>query len=570
MVIIAIFQMNTMVGQIEPIGPIIAQLYEWTKSMGDFSSDAANAVAVDALGNVYSTGFFQGTVDFDPDTIGIHELDSEGSYDIFVLKLDALGNFVWAKNMGGTEADSGHAISVDEDSNVYITGYFTNTADFDPDEVVTYTLFSEGEEDIFVSKLDASGNFIWAKHLGGPFNDKGNSIALDNLGAVYTTGFFQDTADFNPDAVGTYDLSSEGSTDIFISKLDSSGDFVTAIKIGGPEADVGNSIALDVSGNIYTTGYFEDTVDFDPSVGVRILVSDGDKDIFVSKLDNNLLFRRGKRMGGIGQDVGNGITVGPAGNVYTTGFFEDTADFDPQAFLSHNLTSLGGLDIFVSKLSSSINFRWAKRMGDSGLDTAFAISIDAAGKVYTTGYFSETVDFNPGPGTHELDSDGSTDIFISKLSASGNYIWAKRMGGDGSDSGNSIRVSENLSVYTVGGFDDIVDFHPGTAIDEFVSEGFGDIFIQKLSIPTFSFPSSSSSPAKVFPNPTSDKVTLDLGRLFKRITLNVKNFNGELISTHTYKNKEEINFKIEDNPGIYFVEIVVNGGKYETLKIIKE
>ncbi len=570
-VYIGIFQINTMLGQIAPIGPIgNAQIYEWAKSMGDVSIDGAKSVDVDTLGNVYTTGFFQGTVDFDPDPVGIHELVSEGSNDVFVSKLDASGNFVWAKKMGGTEADSGHGIRVDTAGNAYITGYFTDTADFDPDVVVVHNLISDGGEDIFISKLDTSGNFVWAKKMGGPLDDKGNSIILDDLGGVYTTGFFRDIADFDPDGVGTHNLTSTGNTDIFISKLDDAGNFVGAKRIGGMGYDVGNSIALDVSGNIFTTGYFEETVDFDPGAGIRNLDSAGDRDVFVSKLDNTGLFVGAKRMGGTGEDVGNGIATGLGGNVYTTGSFEGVADFNPNTVLAYTLFSQGGKDIFISKLDASGSFIWAKGIGGSGLDAAFSISIDLAGKVYTTGYFSQTVDFNPGPDTYDLSSNGSTDIFILKLGTLGHFTWAKKMGAGIADTGNAITVDENLNVYTVGWFDETVDFDPGTGIDDHVSEGFTDIFIQKLGTLAVPLPPSSSISSKVFPNPTSENLTLNLGQVSKSTTLSVKNFNGELISTETYKNKEKIDFEVAGKPGIYFVEIVDMGGKRETHKIIKE
>ena len=142
---------------------------------------------------------------------------------------------------------------------------------------------SVGDWDIFVSKLDSSGNFLWAKQLGGTLPDLGYSIALDAFGNVYTTGLFQVTADFDPGA-DTFNMTSAGSFDIFISKLDSSGNFLWAKQLGGASDDYGYSIAVNTSGNVYTTGYFQDTADFDPGADTLNMFSVGGLDIFVHKM----------------------------------------------------------------------------------------------------------------------------------------------------------------------------------------------------------------------------------------------------------------------------------------------
>src|SRR5674476_671097 len=120
-------------------------------------------------------------------------------------------SLVWAKNMGGASDDYVNSIAVDASGNVYTTGYFLGTVDFDPG-AGTYNLTSAGGYDIFISKLDASGNFVWAKNMGGASDDRGTSIAVDASGNVYTTGSFRGTADFDPGA-GTYNLTSAGSGD---------------------------------------------------------------------------------------------------------------------------------------------------------------------------------------------------------------------------------------------------------------------------------------------------------------------------------------------------------------------
>jgi hypothetical protein len=457
---------------------LTAQNFEWAKRIGGGNHDEGLSIALDASGNVYTVGFFQGTVDFDPGT-GTYNLTSAGDADIFISKLDPSGNYVWAKQMGGTSHDEGVSIAIDASGYVYTTGVFWGTADFNPG-AGTYELTSFAGPDIFISKLDASGNFVWARQIGGISTDVSTAIALDTSGNVYTTGYFWGTPDFDP-GPGTYNLTSFGSLDVFISKLDAFGNFVWAKQLGGADFDYSQSIALDASGNVYTTGWFEGKGDYDPGAGTCNLTSAGDFDIFISKLDATGSFVWAKRMGGTSFEVGNSINIDTSGNVYTTGNFEGTADFDPGAGV-YNLNA-SHKDIFISKLDASGDFIWAKRIGGSSDDTGISIDLDATGGVYYTGFFSNTVDFDPGTGTYNLSAMGDPDICISKLDASGNFLWACRLGGISFELGMSIAFDASGYVYTTGNFLDVVDFDPGSGIYNLTPLGDYDVFIHKLCTP---------------------------------------------------------------------------------------
>ncbi|TRX04688.1 T9SS type A sorting domain-containing protein [Flavobacterium gawalongense] len=386
-------------------------------------------------------------------------------------------NLAWAKQMGGTGIDVSKSIAVDAVGNVYTTGYFQGTADFDPSAGV-YNLTSAGSTDVFVTKLDATGNLVWAKAMGSTVSDIGQGISTDAAGNVYINGYFQGTADFDPNA-GIFNLTSAGVQDIFVTKLDVAGNLVWAKAMGGTASDFGNGISTDAAGNVYTTGYFAGTVDFDPNAGVSNLTSAGVQDIFVSKLDTTGNLVWAKAMGGIASDAGYGITTDAAGNVYTTGYFTGTVDFDPNAGVS-SLTSAGGQDIFVSKLDATGNLVWAKAMGGINTDIGYGISSDAAGNVYTTGYFTGTVDFDPNAGVSSLTSAGGQDIFVSKLDATGNLVWAKAMGGTSSDIGYGISTDAVGNVYTTGYFQGTVDFDPNAGVSNLTSAGFADVFVTKL------------------------------------------------------------------------------------------
>ncbi len=452
--------------------------FHWANGIGGGGYDDSRSVTVDNAGNVYATGSFDSIVDFNPGTTTFN-LTSAGAGDIFVTKFNSSGTFVWAKRFGGTADDGGRSVKTDANGNVYVTGQFQGTTDFDPNEG-TFNLTAAGNADIFVVKLDVHGNLVWAKQLGGTSTDIGYSIAVDAGGNVFTSGYFTNTADFDPGA-GTVSLNAPGSWDIFISKLDAAGNYVWAKQIGGSSNDASYALTLDPAGNIYTTGTFFGTADFDPGAGVFNLVANGTTwgDIFVSKLDNAGNFVWASQMGGIDYDEGHSIGIDAQGNVYTAGIFSLTADFDPSAATS-NMVSAGGKDIFVSKLDASGNFVWAKQMGGNNQDWCSSMAVDAAGNVYTTGYFTSIADFNPGGGTNNLTSAGDWDAYISKLDNSGSFLWVKQIGSIIQETGQSIAIDNNGNLYTSGNFSGTVDFNPGSGAYNLAYVASQDVFLLKL------------------------------------------------------------------------------------------
>jgi hypothetical protein len=459
------------------ITSIKAQTYEWAKSMGGGFGEQGNSITTDASGNVYTTGWFTETADFNPGS-GTFNLTSNGAQDAYIQKMDTSGNFLWAKSFGGTGYEYGYGIITDPAGNVYVTGIFEGTVDFDPGAGVV-NLTSSGGQDVFIQKLDASGNFLWTRSFGA---DLGLSIALDASGNIFTSGTFSGTVDFDP-GIGITNLTSAGNFDGFVHKMDASGNFLWVKSFGGTGLDAGASLAVDASGNVYTTGSFENIADFDPGSGTMNLTSAGYDDFFIQKLDasGNLLWA--KSVGGMYQDAGNAIALDASGNVFTTGVFVGTVDFDP-GMGTTNLTTAGGNmhDAFVQKLDTDGNFLWARSLGGSSYDKGYSISTDSYGNVYTIGSFSGTVDFDPGPGTVNLSAANAMEFFIQKMGASGNYAWVESIGGSSSVAiGNDISVDASNNVYLTGWFKGFVDFDPGPGTVNLTSYGGSDIFVQKWS-----------------------------------------------------------------------------------------
>jgi len=364
--------------------------------------------------------------------------------------------WLWAKQAGGTSGDFGQSIAIDSSGNSYVTGYFYGTASFG-----TTTLESSGYADIFVTKLDSSGNWLWAQKAGGTTsNDSGCSITIDSSGNSYVTGYFYETASF-----GDTNLTGDGGDDIFVAKLGSNGNWLWAQRAGGTGWDIGYGIATDSSGNSYVTGCFYGTASF----GNITLTSGGGNDIFVAKLDSDGNWIWAQKAGGTDSDFGYDIAIDSSGNSYVTGYFAGTASFGDT-----NLTSGGGNDIFIAKLDSNGNWPWAQRAGGSYWDMGYSIAIDSSGNSYVTGNFGETASF----GTTTLTSIGADDIFVAKLDSNGNWLWAKQAGGTSSVAyGYSIATDSSGNSYVTGFFyADTASFGSITL----TSSGDSDIFVTKL------------------------------------------------------------------------------------------
>ena len=441
-------------------------------------------MAIDGQGNVYFVGEIGSTGNYDVDPgPGVYILNGANGI-VVIFKLNTAGGFVWAKQMPDITTEG---IRVDAAQNVYLGGHYSLTKDFDPGPAV-YNLTGVGQNDIFSLKLDAAGNFLWAKSQGGLLGDIAFSIALSASGTFYNTGYFAGTSDFDP-GPGVFNLTAANLTDTYISALDADGNFLWAKRISGGQ-NIAHYITTNVLGNIIIAGLFSGTTDFDPGGGVTNLTSAGSSDIYILKLDAIGNFIWAKSMGGISADIAEAVVLDPLGNVYATGRFNLTADFDPGPG-TFNLTATGNTDgitdVFVLKLAANGNFVWAKQMGSPAVDVGNDIATDAEANVYTTGFFQGIADFDPGAAIFNLTSKGSADIFISKLTTDGNFVWAVSFGSGSADRGEAIAANAAGSVYCAGNFLGEVDFDPGpgTAIlDASTNETFVLKFGPGIVLPT--------------------------------------------------------------------------------------
>ncbi|MEO6304373.1 MAG: T9SS type A sorting domain-containing protein, partial [Bacteroidia bacterium] len=294
------------------------------------------------------------------------------------------------------------------------------TIDLDPG-LPSYTVTSAGGYDLFISKLDPLGDLIWTKTSGGLSTDAVMNLVLDASSNVYSIGNFSGTVDFDPSsAVTTLTSNTSGSSDIFISKFDSNGNFKWAKNFGGTSINLPYSIAIDNDQNVYSTGFYIGVTDFDPANSNAIYGTYGNCDAFLLKLDSTGNYVWVKHFGGNGVSAfGKCLVTDASNNIYLTGYHNGTSDLDPSPTSSYSLTSAGGADLFITKLNSSGNFIWAHQIGGPEDDIGMDTKIDAAGSLYTTGYFSSTVDFDQTSSVFNIISSGENDAFIHKMNQLG-------------------------------------------------------------------------------------------------------------------------------------------------------
>jgi len=411
-------------------------------------------VAVDPSGDVYFTGSFYGSVTFNAGT-GSKNFMANGPFsgqypDIFLIKMDANGNLIWGDQMGGEFSDVANAIAVDSSGNAYITGYFSRTANFDPQSSSgggTFDLVSHGRSDIFAAKYTSAGALAWADGMGSNdtntnHRNMGRSIAVDSSGNVYITGVFAGVSDFDPGA-GVYDLTTPGLTSDFIEKLNSSGGFVWAEQIGSSFDNSGLSLALGPDGSIYTLAYFEGTIQANPGAGAQKSLSaspdnNGDQgtrtNLLMEKLTNSGNLVWAKTITGPGFELGGTIAVDSAGSAYITGAFDYATNFNTNG-TPEIVTSINGVgqfddnndngrsssyDIFLEKLSTNGKFLYVRRFGGAGDDFGMADALTSSDDVLMTGEFRGTVNFNPEKGdvNHLLDA-GNGDGFLVEYDSNG-------------------------------------------------------------------------------------------------------------------------------------------------------
>lgn len=432
--------------------PAVAQ---FSGSISGSGNEFATATAVDASGNIYTTGYFTGTIDADPGA-GVVFLASNGGNDIFITKFNSSGTLLWAGSIGSTGDDKAFDIKTDPGGDIAITGIFSGIVDFDFNSGVLNG--SSAGTDQFLAKYNSSGDFQWVDGFSCSGPQVATALAIDNAYNIYVTGTYSGSINFS----GTV-VTSVGGSDIFVYKTLSNGAVVWAQSFGGSENDAVNAIAASAaSADVAITGSFSGAA---PLIGI----STGLGDPFITNLNSTtgaheftVPLSMAVNTWGRGWD----LTYDAAGSIIAVGEFAGSGSFG---------FSNGGYDAWAIKIDNIGNIVWTKTFGGTGNDMAFGVAVSGT-DIYITGTFSGTADFNPDGGVATQTSAGSYDVFLNKLDTSGSFISASKAGGTGYDSGQSISINGS-NPYVSGYFNGSGDFDPGAGTITLIPQGGYDALV---------------------------------------------------------------------------------------------
>lgn len=379
--------------------------------------DEGVSIAVSPAGNLFVTGYFQGTADFDPGS-GVGEATSQGFRDVFIASYTSDGDFRWVQSFGGTADDIGQGVGLEGDDAVLLTGFFRETATLSSDTGGANAVTSAGQEDGYLISLNANGALNWIFSYGDISVDKGRQVETDGSGNVYLTGVFSRNADFDPSGDTTTLSSLAGGQDGVLASYDNAGALRWAIPLGSELIDSPEGLAVDPAGDVFITGHFTGTLDFDPLNNTpNEFVSIG-RDIYIASYSEAGAMRWATVMGS-GFAEGSDVSVNNSGNIIMTGFFSGEVFPDAQSTL--RLTSNGEQDILLASYTSNGTFQWGHAIGGALAEVPQGVAIGADGSAFLTGYFEDLVDFNPSADTLEALSSGAFDGFLARYASDGSF-----------------------------------------------------------------------------------------------------------------------------------------------------
>lgn len=464
-----------------------AQAWQWAKQASSTNMLYTRCVDVDASGNSYITGEF-----FNSLTLGSVTLSNPLMYGIFIAKYDAVGNIVWAKIAAAAGDIYAGGICVDNTGNIVITGRYSDAAKFGSGATV---LTATGSFDVFVAKYDANGELKWAKSSGDAGYDAGNSVSTDDKGNVHVTGEFH-ISSFQGSAAK-----------IFVTKYDNAGNVSWSIQATDHgNFHFSNDIKTDNSGSSYITGNFFSKLSFDGNK--TITTGHPESEAFVGKIDKDgkvvWLQKAGAASGYV---ISNGIDIDAAGNSFIIGYYRGNVNFQSLTMPVPD----GIYDSYVAKCDKDGNFVWLRNISGPGdADKGGRISVTPVGECYAAGYFVGSVT----AGSSTLTGKGQTDIYIAKLNAGGNVIWAAQCGGNLADVIGGIKVKGG-GVYILGEFTSKIDFSSNISL--LSSSTKNELFIAKIqdAAAAISNIENEGEHVYIFPNPAEDYIELSASDNFK-------------------------------------------------------
>jgi hypothetical protein len=474
------------VGNYDPSRPLVIDpiVMGYSTFLGGSDSDSGNAIAVDAAGNAYVTGTTSST-NF-PTSPGAYDISLNGFGDTFLTKLNAAGTGIYSTYLGGSSFDSGAAIALGANGDVFVTGS-TSSSNF-PTTEFGWDKTANGSNDVFMSVFSLSGTALdYSTYIGGSGSDTASGIALDVNDYAYITGNTESTN--YPTTAGVFDTTYNGGTfgDVFVTKLPAIpfGLLTYSTFLGGSVGDTGRGIAVDANGNAYVTGW-TDSSNFPTTPGSFDTTYNGSAftDGFVTKLDaiaRDLLYST--YLGGIGSELLLSMAVDSSGDAYVTG--HTTSGEYPTTPGAFSTSKMGIYDGVVTKLNPTGSaLVYSTFLGGSESETLRAIKVDAAGSAYVSGETNSS-NFPTTPGAVDTTYNfGAFDAFVMKLNPAGSALgYSTFLGGTGEDLGIGLATDATGSMY-VSGYTESPTFPTTSGAFDTTNGGAGDAFVTKLRVIT--------------------------------------------------------------------------------------
>ena len=419
-------------------------------------------------------------VDSNESDLNLGELEAYRIEDITVL---GDGNVFWAKRAGGIEWDEGWGVTTLSDNSTVVTGDFSNSATFGEGEANETVLVTNGDLDMFVARYNAYGTLVWAKRAGGTGADIGYAITTLSNDMTVVTGVFRDSTTFGMGEANETVLVSYGEGDIFVAQYDSDGTLEWVKQAGGILDEEGSGISTLSDDSTVLTGHFRGSATFGKGeANETILVSDGDRDIFVAQYNPDGTLAWAKRAGGALDDQGFGITTLSEDSTVVTGRFLSIATFGVGEANETVLSPLNR-DIFVARYNPDGTLAWAEQAGGPSHDAGSGITTLSDDSTVITGYFWVTATFGEGEANETVLVQGgaSSGIFVACYDVDGTLEWAKSAGGTQWDCAQGITGLLDNSTVVTGWFTGLATFGEGEP-NETVMEGFGPaIFVARYN-----------------------------------------------------------------------------------------
>jgi len=447
--------------------PCPSPISAWTGTIGDLV--ITRGVDVDGNGDIVLCGYFNSdAADLDP-TDGVDRRTAIGATpDVYVVKVRADGSYAWGYTAGSpARSNVANGIAIDPLGRIVAGGTFGQTVDFDPTEE-TDEHTSVGEYSAFVTWLAGDGTYLSTVTFGGPGDVQLRGVAVDREGAVLVVGLFYYEIDFDPGPGVDWRW---GVGDIFISKLGPDGTQQWTHTIGGPAYDAAEHVTVDSQDNIYVTGIFRGTVDFDPSDGQDEHGVVGYPDIFVTKFHGDGSYAWTRTYNASYRASDDMLTVAHDGGCILTGMFDGTVDFDPTEGVDERTVTPGPdpyeeTDIFLTKINSDGSYAWTYTLGGPNLDAGRAVAVSEDGAVFLAAEYRETVDFDPGPSVDLHVADAVSDGSVTKMQPDLSYGWTRTVNGSQNELVQHLEADQQGALYVVGRFTaPYVDFQVGCEVD---------------------------------------------------------------------------------------------------------